>query len=871
MTSTLHRRLAPLSGCLAALLSLFSCTDAGTTASSLSLDETFGRGTQQTSFAVAGTGGLFHVRGPRGGPFPSGTRTYTLENTGPEALEWDLESTVPWLIPSPAGGILARGAQAQVTVAMDNTKAELLPVGDYPADLIFTDSDNDTNVHLAFLLSVLDLSVMGELDVSPSDGLSLQMTEGQSSGLPQSQFTVTNVGDGPLQWGATSSEPWLQLASTSGNVLIGQSDDVGVVLDPSMVSQLAPGLHLASVVILNTNIVAESFELEVALSISPAGGSGRVTNGLAAEYRFEEAGGTVVHDVSGLQPALDLSIENTSAVSWGAGTLSIQSPTVLTTGGPATRLTEAVRASGEVTVEAWIVPDSLNQEGPARLVTLSNGATMRNFTLGQGLYNGLPKDSFNMRCRHTSTDLDGEPMVNTGAGGAKQGLQHVVYTRTPGGDARIYVDGSVKANTNLAGNFSNWDSGYRFALANELGANRPWLGSFHLVAVYERALSSQEVLQNYQAGSGATNDGHLAVTPGGEVLFNAEEGVTPPTTSRNLELANIGGEPIEWTMTETAQWLSLTSEQGNLAPGASQTVAVRLEVAQVMNLAPGIYTTTVSFTNTTSGFGNTTRDVRLVVVEEGDSGAGGQKPGPSTTGPTDPGNLTTVGSMTVTQAGAVIENVLIQGTVSIKAPNVTMRNFIVDGGGNFPYGVRATDGFSGLTMEDGEIRNITSSGIYGGDFVARRLNLHESGGDAIKSTQNVLVERCWIHNLGTNVGAHADGNQTRYGSNFVFRQNNFDMPVDVGPPYKSNATFIVQTGAGPVDNFLIEENWLNGGNFTVYFTDKGVGYGDPTNCRLINNFFGREFEFGTLLTTGYVQVSGNRWEDTLELMDINNN
>ena len=69
----------------------------------------------------------------------------------------------------------------------------------------------------------------------------------------------------------------------------------------------------------------------------------------------------------------------------------------------------------------------------------------------------------------------------------------------------------------------------------------------------------------------------------------------------------------------------------------------------------------------------------------------------------------------------------------------------------------------------------------------------------------------------------------------------------------------------------MEENWLNGGNFTVYFTDKGVGYGDPTNCRLVNNLFGRDYSFGVLQTTGYVYVAGNRWEDTLELMDINNN
>jgi hypothetical protein len=48
-------------------------------------------------------------------------------------------------------------------------------------------------------------------------------------------------------------------------------------------------------------------------------------------------------------------------------------------------------------------------------------------------------------------------------------------------------------------------------------------------------------------------------------------------------------------------------------------------------------------------------------------------------------------------------------------------------------------------------------------------------------------------------------------------------------------------------------------------------YGDPTNARLINNRFGRNCRYGVLSTTGYVYISGNRWDDTDELMDINNN
>ena len=46
---------------------------------------------------------------------------------------------------------------------------------------------------------------------------------------------------------------------------------------------------------------------------------------------------------------------------------------------------------------------------------------------------------------------------------------------------------------------SNWDRSYRFALANEMTQDRSWLGSFYKVAVYDRALTAEEVAQLYNA------------------------------------------------------------------------------------------------------------------------------------------------------------------------------------------------------------------------------------------------------------------------------------------------------------------------------------------------------------------------------------
>jgi VanZ family protein len=56
---------------------------------------------------------------------------------------------------------------------------------------------------------------------------------------------------------------------------------------------------------------------------------------------------------------------------------------VIRSRGTATRITDKISATGAFTLECWCKPDNLNQVGPARLVSISNGPAARNFTLGQ--------------------------------------------------------------------------------------------------------------------------------------------------------------------------------------------------------------------------------------------------------------------------------------------------------------------------------------------------------------------------------------------------------------------------------------------------------------------------------------------------------
>lgn len=138
-------------------------------------------------------------------------------------------------------------------------------------------------------------------------------------------------------------------------------------------------------------------------------GAPRHADGLQARYAFEEGRGTVIRDLSGRKPALDLNVGDAGAVTWRADGLEVRGPVLIATRDPAGRLTAAAQKSGAFTLEAWITPAAEVQAGPARIVTLSQDHGTRNFTLGQD------RDAYEMRLRTTATSANGLPSLKAGA------------------------------------------------------------------------------------------------------------------------------------------------------------------------------------------------------------------------------------------------------------------------------------------------------------------------------------------------------------------------------------------------------------------------------------------------------------------------
>jgi hypothetical protein len=205
---------------------------------------------------------------------------------------------------------------------------------------------------------------------------------------------------------------------------------------------------------------------------------------------------------------MDLSINNESYVTWLNGALRLDLPRAILTS-PDKKIFAACQLTGELTISAWIQTSTLQQDGPARVVTFSSNIAERNFTLGQ------EAAEWNMRVRTTDTNLywPENGMCALKAPIDSTALAHVVYTRAANGEEYLYVDG-VRQSPMIGdycwpqvagvrgGDFSNWDSSYGFALGNELStsSDRQFYGAYHRVSIYSTALPPQKVESLFDNG-----------------------------------------------------------------------------------------------------------------------------------------------------------------------------------------------------------------------------------------------------------------------------------------------------------------------------------------------------------------------------------
>jgi len=172
-----------------------------------------------------------------------------------------------------------------------------------------------------------------------------------------------------------------------------------------------------------------------------------------------------------------------------------------------------------------------------------------------------------------------------------------VVTSVRQGRERTWVDRAKsrvvrQTSRTVSGELSNWDSAYRFALANELSGDRPWLGTLHRGAIYNRVLGGSEIDQSFAAGARPEN-ATTATDSGAPTATDSTAdggGVTGGTDSTQPASETTISEPVLLTGSAVLSW----------KPPATRSDGAPLSFAEIAGyvlyygVAPGNYSSSIS-------------------------------------------------------------------------------------------------------------------------------------------------------------------------------------------------------------------------------------------------------------------------------------
>ncbi len=239
------------------------------------------------------------------------------------------------------------------------------------------------------------------------------------------------------------------------------------------------------------------------------------------------------------------------------------------------------------------------------------------------------------------------------------------------------------------------------------------------------------------------------------------------------------------------------------------------------------------------------------------------EPAVAAAGLSDPSLLTLhPGGLTVKEDGAVIENLEISGTLRIEAKNVVVRNVWVYGS-EF-WSVYVASGSARFeNVEIGHPSHLGSRGIGGDNITAVNVDIHHVE-DGIKLGSNSTYSGVRVHDLASPSGSpHSDAVQVEGGARNSTVKNS-SLSSTRGNS-NGNAAVFVKSDLGFPSNITFSNNYLNGGNYTVYVRDGG--YGMPSNISFIGNRFGPSRTYGLTSFDGPVTWENNTWADTGEIID----
>jgi Right handed beta helix region len=197
----------------------------------------------------------------------------------------------------------------------------------------------------------------------------------------------------------------------------------------------------------------------------------------------------------------------------------------------------------------------------------------------------------------------------------------------------------------------------------------------------------------------------------------------------------------------------------------------------------------------------------------------------------------------VTVSGLTLRNCTLATGVIFTGDNITIENCAIHGG---------------ISFSGSNHVRLKADNIFGWDD-----GLHITSDS--RPTADYTILGNWIHGPAATCSDHSDGIQILGTNGAVIRANNIDLgpwmscgsdPGD-GP---LNAAIQIETTQGPVNQVVVDDNWLNGGGYMLRV------YQGCTQIHVTGNAFGPTAQFGPADTlkagAGIVGWAGNHYEAT---------
>lgn len=225
----------------------------------------------------------------------------------------------------------------------------------------------------------------------------------------------------------------------------------------------------------------------------------RVKQGLIGLWTFDDpAGSQFANDTSGTGVPVPLEVITTNGIAsptFAGGSIIAATPVRLISKLNNHLAADCVSA-GAVSLEAWVKPALATQGStpePTFITGLAASVALRDVALMQAGTRWL--------AQVRTAGTDGKPNLISAAIATTSAFTHVVVVANAT-QRVLYINGVAEA-SGPAAPLIGWDTTYAMSLMDEYQHARPWTGTIAIVAMYNRALTLQEVQQNLAAGATA--------------------------------------------------------------------------------------------------------------------------------------------------------------------------------------------------------------------------------------------------------------------------------------------------------------------------------------------------------------------------------